>query len=1117
VAFAGVLLVAALASAEAPGERDGSDRKVGPPAPDSPEAKKAEPFRVPGDAVLMLYEHLGDVLRGSPKLILVTPEKWKEIQDELARARARTPMEETPSTQNEIKIKGRVEGNSAELHVTFTFTTDRPNVLVLLGCDQAAADGVAMDGHSCDFRQIDGGFGVRVKDADTHTLTLDLHVPVQTLANASTRVIRLNLPRSPATSFELALPAGAKDVRLGEKLALAERFLTFKDGVAGGRLGTDDKTLELIWKVAGAAGNPAPEARAEVQVRVEERKTTTEAKLTLQPHGGPVQRWRLLLPPKAEVKVALDESRYQLRTDAANPALRILTLTDPGEDPVVVTAMLMGEALKPNVATPVGPFLVLGATVQKGDLVVSSTAPGLRVEGRLRGKGERRELTPEERRQDGVEAFRYEPPTPPERGAINLGALAILELEGEVMRRAVEARSLSHELKLVRDEDGGWRWRVTTTIGARALWPGADRLTLQLPSEWEYDERSAAAPDKRVRSVDYDAERREVVYRLNKGGVDALDPFNLTCKALGPKATEVGAAELRLPQLLDAVERGAQSATASAPDEIELIPVDDPLLELTEKTEHRLTWRPGPAGDRLPDRIRLDWKPSRVETKATSEVDVTLTAHQAQVQQTFRVTFPRDTLQLTLLIPEGLGDRFGVEGGGTLAPAGEDARTRRVDLRAAAGKEHVLTLKYVWRLPSGGGVPPIVRLPLIRLGSSTKAAAKVRVWAEVGRVPAAEGVDWSEQAVEEVKGRDSLPVLVFASAPMRDYFTLRLAPSADAAATVLVDRSLIRVEAVEGGGFDYRVRYRLRRLATSYLDLEMPAPVAGIGLHASLNGDGVTTEVVDDVPSAEKGRVVRLRLAPQLVKPGDVLEVRYQLAGRGWLLQTTLNPPVLRGEAERTPARWLVTPPPSWVVLAPESDVGRTWARRGWLLAPRRTTTPGDLERWFLERDPPPAEKAESETPPLVFSAVSGQALTVTHAPQAVWLLICSAGLVAIGLGFFLAARPGASGRTPFWVWPGLVVLASGVAVCALLWPDASAAAAYGAEPGAAVLLFAALVQWALHTRYRRQIVFLPSFSRSRGGSSVSRKGSKPPGEPSTVDAPHGAGSNWPTGEPSGA
>ena len=66
-------------------------------------------------------------------------------------------------------------------------------------------------------------------------------------------------------------------------------------------------------------------------------------------------------------------------------------------------------------------------------------------------------------------------------------------------------------------------------------------------------------------------------------------------------------------------------------------------------------------------------------------------------------------------------------------------------------------------------------------------------------------------------------------------------------------------------------------------------------------------------------------------------------------------------------------------------------------------------------------------------------------------------------------------------------------------------AIAYGCQPGAVVMLAVLGLQWLMHRRYRRQIVFLPSFSRSRAGSSLIRKTpSNLPqsGEPSTVDAP---------------
>src|SRR5262249_47749537 len=139
-----------------------------------------------------------------------------------------------------------------------------------------------------------------------------------------------------------------------------------------------------------------------VTVRVEERRSVTEAELTLRPLGGPVGSWRLLLPPKAEVKVALEAGRFKLETDPRNPDHRTLRLTEPTEEPPALTVTLAGEPPRPGAPLAVGPFLVLGTSRQSGSVVISSTAPGLRLECRALAELTRRELTEEEKRRDGV-------------------------------------------------------------------------------------------------------------------------------------------------------------------------------------------------------------------------------------------------------------------------------------------------------------------------------------------------------------------------------------------------------------------------------------------------------------------------------------------------------------------------------------------------------------------------------------------------------------------------------------------------------------------------------------------------------------------------------------------
>jgi hypothetical protein len=120
---------------------------------------------------------------------------------------------------------------------------------------------------------------------------------------------------------------------------------------------------------------------------------------------------------------------------------------------------------------------------------------------------------------------------------------------------------------------------------------------------------------------------------------------------------------------------------------------------------------------------------------------------------------------------------------------------------------------------------------------------------------------------------------------------------------------------------------------------------------------------------------------------------------------------------------------------------------------------------------------------------------------QNVWLVVCSLGLVVLGLGLVRLALSPVPGR---WVWScvlgGLVGL--GVLALVVFAPGLAGLVAYGCQPGLVVLVVLVAFQLMLHERYRRQIVFLPSFSRARTGSSVVRSEEARPGEPSTVDAP---------------
>jgi len=88
-------------------------------------------------------------------------------------------------------------------------------------------------------------------------------------------------------------------------------------------------------------------------------------------------------------------------------------------------------------------------------------------------------------------------------------------------------------------------------------------------------------------------------------------------------------------------------------------------------------------------------------------------------------------------------------------------------------------------------------------------------------------------------------------------------------------------------------------------------------------------------------------------------------------------------------------------------------------------------------------------------------------------------------------------------------MLAAGIVVVGILWPGLLPSIVYGCEPGAAVLVFLIALQWTLHERYRRKVVFMPGFTRLKPGSSLVHAGSSNrKRELSTVDEPPKRGSS---------
>jgi hypothetical protein len=1007
-------------------------------------------------------------------------------------------------------------------------------------------------------------FSVWVEKPGDHQLTLDLILAVssrQVGLPASSQGFVLDLPRAAMTRMELDLPAGSRDVRIAGK-PLGETLVKQKNNQLAGTLGAADR-LDLSWKPAQAPSASAVfAAEGIVEVHIGERQIKSETKLTLNVLGGQIRQWSLLVPSKADIKPAPGEEGRIDRIDTTEQkqaALRVIHLKESTASPLTVIITSTQASPKPGSGKPmpIGPFTVLGAVRQTGSVLVSNAVADWHLEFTPHGDLTRRGASDEELRRDTalVAAFRYGP-VGGDRGTVSW-----LDLEAQTVRGQIKTRSV-HVLRLEPDGDGA-RWQVETTIDVTPRWADVDRFTVQIPEGCEFNGETSAP--ERVRTVHFDKDTRRVELKLTRGAAEpSLQPFavKIDCTYSAPvRLGARGQATLALPRAQGTIEQDG-TVSVRVPNSLELLPDLERVpegsggLELTRQTTHELAWRCPRRSSPALTRLDVSWQPYRPPVIVVSHIDLTLANQEGHLRQELRYRLPEPALttpRLMLRVPEAAVKSLRVLQGGKLVEGAEGPGAaggfRSYELRPSAtltsvrpdqggdSRQLVVVLNYS---------VPLERLdkehknkvhwsrfsvPLVVPDSTARGETHVRVWSESGDLPTSSSTGWTERNIEEVPGNSRLPILVLHSSRTDVPLVLR-SVEAGAGATALIEQALVRVEILEGGEQVYRVSYRLSRIAGRRLDFELPAPVDSLRPVVTLNGKSVAWERIASDRPDQTVRRAGLRLSSDLLRKPGILELSYRLTPDRTdttALSTTLQAPRLLNEAGGVTTLWQITAPPGWVVIAPEAGAGtgRTWGWRGWLLAPRSSLTAADQERWLTGSELPAsvAEATAGVRPTLVLWRDGTPMVHLTHAPQLAWLLCCS--LVLVLLGLILSRMPlvhraphgangavansgGARATTTVWAWLLLSIVVVAAVLGMLFWPTLSGQIAYGCQPGAAVLLLVASVQWLLHERSRRQLVFLPSFSRGRPGSSLTRQEAARAahGEPPTVDAPRLSGSS---------
>ena len=980
----------------------------------------------------------------------------------------------------------------------------------------------------------------------------------------------LDLPRATVTNVELELPDGARAVEVNDQPLRAPLERTGNQLKAA--LGKAGRLKVAWTAAAPGPTTPVSLAtvKGRITVRLGHRErsqghATTDAELTLQDLGRSVKDWQLQLPERAQVRLANPADKARLRGpiqgSGAQEGRVVIPLREPGSAPLVVAVSV--PQVRTSGSPVIGPFTVHGAASQLGTVWVVCD-PDQRVRclpfQATPGQGPPPfEVTPRKlERPDGarapagaVAAFQYW------SGAAAAKAdprSPWFKLEAASIQGMLDTRLL-HTLRLLSPPGGPGGapgWRLTTTVEAVPVRAGVDELKIEWPAPWQFDRERGPRPLSAVSGFKEEASGRLTRFEL---AGESLKPFKLELEA-NPVEAKRGepfpaAADFRYPSAIvplprprDTSDRGEHLLTVHVPDDLDVrVPQPpNPALELVSQETHKVVWR----GERFPKGVAVAWKPYRPDVRADSVIDVTLKASHVEVRHRLQLAFntsDRAPDAVLLRLPPEVTDLLVVDGGhqdGAATPSPDGSRTIRCVLSparppAAAGQVADLVFQYRAAVPplrkqKKGGVAAAGRLvpvPLVAAAEATHGQVSVRVWGEPGSHFSPLQGGWEEGPRVVERGRSSLPALVLNALRPTLPLTLRweTLSSRGGHHALLVDRALLQVRVTEGGFQHYRARFLLRRLGAASLDLAFPAALAALDVQVNLDDQAVgNLEPVAEPASAggsvsqEGTRVARVFLPAG--KGRSVLEISYQLVpGRtadGGSLRTILQPVTLPGLLAGVPTRWQVDLPPDWVPLSLEggSAASWQWGRRGWLLAPRPAVTQGDLEQWFRGEagvtSPGLTAEEAGAVPSFVCWRGGPGPLTLVHVPQQAWLLVCSLGLLAAGLAlYFLPLGPQRADASPNRLfWPLLALAGLTAAALGLVWPGLLAALLYGCQPGLLILLFVLGVQWLLHERYRRRVVFLPGFRRVKTGSSLVRAGSSGgAARPEAVPPLTGAGS----------
>lgn len=788
-----------------------TSEKAKPTNNSAPDKKSPAFWQVPAGAIMVLCEQASDSLKLLPKMVVLPPEKYQELLDDLLKLKEQQ-VELKPLPPSSVHIVGKVESNLAKMKIRFSFQTEKPATNILLGCALGQASSATMDGKIPLLKKTLEGFVVYVETPGAHDLDLDLLVEVKN--QGENQSFELDMPGAAITQLELDMPLGTSTPKISSKTN-QETLAFFKGNRLTATLGPLTM-IQTVWKSAQLDSQPkALTSETNILVRMDDKTLSARAEIKIGALGGRLDVLDLVVPVGSEIRPfsPSDEARILSieKNDQKFASYRKIKLKDNSSESLKLVVESQAVIPANGGQLPVGPYLLAGSIRQTGVILLSNHGNDLKISNQPRGEIISQEVSAQDKQRDPniFASFRYWNHPVHEKPSSFTGAnsLSLLDLQLDSIRGVLEVKTV-HTVRLARKENNQSYWNITTSFDCTPVRTGTDKIEIRIPTGMVYDENKGPIPANIIRDVAFDAKTGKLLVQFSQ---ELLNPFQFSLdfqEAFVPEETS----RISLPYPIQVRDRGGQISLVT-PDGFHLLTNEklNTALELVSNEPHKQVWK----SEKFSQKIDVNLKPADDKTQIRQTIDIQLYGASALCKQQMHLRFLGKVPTIVELnVPKEIAENLHLLKGGRVE--GYDDKTGILSVALmGANKETDLEFDFEYSVTPEA---KSLELPFLTVLNS-KQETVLQIWAKPGIVITTKNNQWKENPLEAVAKYIRLPNASFRGEKTTRALGVEL--SSGLGAGPIIEKTLARVK-LDRTQIVYRISYFYQNSADPVLDFLMP-------------------------------------------------------------------------------------------------------------------------------------------------------------------------------------------------------------------------------------------------------------------------------------------------------